>query len=682
MDAEQTEAAAIKSPREAAPARFSHASFFPSAQAAITTLLGVYASAFIAIELGQRMQMDAMPLWLATAVLTTILIRNPIGAWPALALIAAVSLMAVYLPRGWVETGLLFTGVNMAEALLVAGGLRRLVHDRPWYLSRRWISHFVLLVILSCGLAGAIAAIWKISLQPMPFLPVWRDWVATDVLGLLIGTPFLLSWTEPALRKRVSLRQIVETTGLTCLVVVVSYVAFTSSLPILFIVFPVLALTAVRGGLLGATAATIAFAAVAIWFLAEGKGPIAGLTQDLFLLTLLHQIYFLTGLLSTLPIAIVLTWREMVAEELKQQSQISNAALDNMVQGLCMFDGEKRLTTFNRRYAELYPMPNGALVPGVPFEEIIARQVEAGNHWGTPEEYYHDNLRDARELRRHREAELHNGRTMQIQRTSLSGGGWVETHEDITQRKNAESKISQMQNELLHMSRVSAMGTMGSTLAHELNQPLASVANYIGGSRELLKIDGPQRLDKVDVALAAAEAGALRAGQIVKRLRDLVAHGVAASAKEDLIELIKEAEVIGFVDEHAQGVTHRVETDSAARWIKGDRIQIQQVLINLIRNAVQAMEGASRREVLITTNRLSTGFVEVCVSDTGPGIPPKVLAQLFSPFDSEKTGGLGLGLSICRTIVEAHGGRITVSNNPDGGARFCFTLPQWQEEPV
>ena len=133
--------------------------------------------------------------------------------------------------------------------------------------------------------------------------------------------------------------------------------------------------------------------------------------------------------------------------------------------------------------------------------------------------------------------------------------------------------------------------------------------------------------------------------------------------------------ILAFVDEHLHGVTHRIELDPAARWVKVDRIQIQQVLINLIRNGIQAMEDSPQREVLITTKALPGGMAEICVADTGSGLLPEIRDALFLPFRSTKTEGMGIGLSISRTIVEAHGGKICAEDREGGGTTFRFTLP-------
>lgn len=247
---------------------------------------------------------------------------------------------------------------------------------------------------------------------------------------------------------------------------------------------------------------------------------------------------------------------------------------------------------------------------------------------------------------------------------------------DLTERRRAESELRRTQAELIHISRVSAMGTMASTLAHELNQPLTAVTSYVRGSRRLLGGFGDPAIQQVCEALEFAEAGALRAGQIVRRLRELVARGAVEVRPEDLSRLVEDASVLAFVDEHLHGITHEISIEPDARWVEADRIQIQQVLINLIRNAIQALQNSETRHVTIAARCAGEDMVEISIADTGTGIHPSVREALFSPFHSTKSEGMGIGLSISRTIVEAHHGRIWAEDRPGGGTIFHFTLPR------
>lgn len=251
----------------------------------------------------------------------------------------------------------------------------------------------------------------------------------------------------------------------------------------------------------------------------------------------------------------------------------------------------------------------------------------------------------------------------------------VGTMSDLTELRRSQAELQRMQSELIHVSRLSAMGEMASTLAHELNQPLTAISSYLHGSRTLLGKIQADGVDQIAAALEAAEAGALRAGQIVRRLRELVARRGSTTEAENLAELIADACMLALVDADLLGIRHEVEVHPAARWVLADRIQVQQVLINLIRNAVQAMSEAPTRALTIRSARAGGGMVEVSVADTGTGLARHLRDTLFSPFQSSKPDGLGIGLSISRTIVESHGGKIWAENRPDGGALFRFTLP-------
>ena len=245
---------------------------------------------------------------------------------------------------------------------------------------------------------------------------------------------------------------------------------------------------------------------------------------------------------------------------------------------------------------------------------------------------------------------------------------------DLTERQKTEARLESLQSELIHVSRVSAMGTMASTLAHELNQPLTAVANYVEAIRDMLAKPDPDDLPMIREALDDTAKEALRAGHIVRRLRDFVARGEVEKTIEKLPALINEAAVLGLIGAREKGVEPVFDLDPYASPVLVDKVQIQQVLINLIRNACEAMTDSPERRLTVSSMPDQTGFVRVIVADTGPGVPPAVAEQLFTAFVSTKTEGMGLGLSICRTIVEAHGGRIWMQPGEEGGTEFHFTL--------
>lgn len=253
---------------------------------------------------------------------------------------------------------------------------------------------------------------------------------------------------------------------------------------------------------------------------------------------------------------------------------------------------------------------------------------------------------------------------------------------DLSEQQRAEFKLQELQSELIHVARVSAMGTMASTLAHELNQPLTAIANYAYAARDLLEQDGVIPRDLLHEAVGEAAKEALRAGHIVRRLRDFVARGEVEQRIEDLPKMIDEASRLALMGARERGIRTSFAIDAEIKRVVADRVQIQQVIVNLLRNAVEAIGDRERREIAVSTVREPHGMVRIAVADTGCGIDPAIREQLFEAFASTKEQGMGLGLSICRTIVEAHGGRIWAEPAPEGGTVFQFTILSGDEGEV
>jgi C4-dicarboxylate-specific signal transduction histidine kinase len=243
----------------------------------------------------------------------------------------------------------------------------------------------------------------------------------------------------------------------------------------------------------------------------------------------------------------------------------------------------------------------------------------------------------------------------------------------MIEREQADVRLQKLQLELFRAARLSTAGQMAATLAHEINQPLAAVANSIHAARLLLGRDHVKK-DTMRAVLDEALEQALRGGHIVRRLRDFVTRGEIEKQIENLPTLIEEASALGLVGFGDLGIRISFRFDARASSIIADRIQIQQVLINLVRNAAEAMGSMTRRELVLTTKFVDPDTVEVGVADRGPGLPKVMADELFQPFVSTKRDGMGLGLLICRSIVEAHGGRLWSEANPGGGTIFRFLL--------
>jgi two-component system, LuxR family, sensor kinase FixL len=253
---------------------------------------------------------------------------------------------------------------------------------------------------------------------------------------------------------------------------------------------------------------------------------------------------------------------------------------------------------------------------------------------------------------------------------------------DLSERQETESRLQELQSALVHISRLTAMGEMASTLAHELNQPLSAISNYLKGSHRLIEAQTDERSTMIRDALNKAAEQALRAGQIIRRLRDFVARGEGERRVENINKLVEEASALALVGTKDQALRVRFHFDPLVELALADKIQIQQVLLNLMRNAVEAMQESERRELLLAVTPAENDMVRITVADTGSGISKDVTAQLFRPFMTTKEHGMGVGLSICRTIVESHGGQIWAEANPGGGTVFHFTIKAVRKEEL
>jgi two-component system sensor kinase FixL len=244
---------------------------------------------------------------------------------------------------------------------------------------------------------------------------------------------------------------------------------------------------------------------------------------------------------------------------------------------------------------------------------------------------------------------------------------------DLTERQQTDQRLQDLQTGLLHASRLRSMGQMAASLAHELNQPLTATANYVKAAQRLAEAPQPD-MARILQALNLAAQQTLRSGEIIRRLRSFVARGEVERRSEPLGKLIEEASALALVGAKEQGVRVDLGLGTGLHIVDVDRVQIQQVLLNLMRNGLEAMQASARRELAVRV-QAADGMVQVSVADTGSGVPPEVAAQLFQPFVTTKADGMGIGLSVCRTIIEGHGGRLWMEANPEGGSLFHFTVP-------
>ncbi|WP_372624397.1 CHASE3 domain-containing protein [Falsiroseomonas sp.] len=404
----------------------------------------------------------------------------------------------------------------------------------------------------------------------------------------------------------------------------------------------------------------------------------------------------LAGLLALLAggLAAVLLLRRADAR-IEESEQHHRHSLDLNPQVAWTADAEGRITDFSRRWLELTGLTREqALGHGwqqVPHPDDLAAMAKAWSHaaaTGQPYDIEHRiRLADGGwRWMRSRAWPRVDGRGRIIR--------WYGVTEDIEERRAAEARQRGLEAELWHAGRVSTLGEAAAALAHELNQPLAAVAHYVEGCEMLLSARGAAAIQEVLGGLEGASAQAERAAEIVRRLRRFVRKDTATAhhLPTDPAELVRDAVPLGAGGARDAGVTVHCDLPERLPEVAVDRVEIQQVVVNLVRNAIEAMtegdafDAAATREVRISarvvTAQAGKRQVEVAVADSGLGLPTEIAGDPFRPFATTRSGGLGLGLSICRSIVEAHGGAIAAAANPGGGATFFFRLPVLETVPV
>jgi two-component system sensor kinase FixL len=257
----------------------------------------------------------------------------------------------------------------------------------------------------------------------------------------------------------------------------------------------------------------------------------------------------------------------------------------------------------------------------------------------------------------------------QAERSSGSVAGYLR---DVTDRDARERHIRELQAEITHVQRLTELGQVVTTLVHEVNQPITAIRNYLNACRRLAATGN---LTGVQAALERMEDQTKRASEIIQRIRDFVMKRDVQMQPEDISLVIDEAVALIRASLAGEVPTLTVQVDPTEPHVEIDKVQVQQVLFNLMRNGIEAMQDQPRRELTVATRAARGGMVEISVADTGPGIPDDVRSRLFQPFVTTKTTGMGVGLSVCQGIVQSHGGRLWADDDIMGdGTVFRFTV--------
>jgi PAS domain S-box-containing protein len=600
------------------------------------------------------------------------------GAGAAVAAALAAAASQLWLGHGAAAALAVGTGVGLA-AVAGATGLRRLGF-RPAL--GRLVDVVVMLAAAVLGaaaissIAGAGVMLLTGTLHWQGFGGLWWTcWVA-DLLGTLLLLPVLLS---TAARADTRQRPGAEFLLLALVTAVSGWVVYSDTLPagiamerpLSYVVFPVMIWSAVRMGPARASALLLLHAVIAVGYTAAGHGPFAAgsLQESLFAL---HAHLAMVSV-TTLLLVAVLEERRTTARDLALSEAKYRLVVDNQSDLVLRLDADERIRfaspsvadTFGRSPERLLGMRFGELVGDAPRTRSEAdwARLAAGASVGfeacSPTACGERWL--AWETRAVRDAD---GRVT----------GVVAVGRDVTDRRRAEAESRQYLRELAHAGRIGAMGEMAAGLAHELNQPLCAITTY---SQACLRL-APRDLDPdLRSAIERVAANAQRAGDIIRRMRGFMQNGELDTEPVSVNDAVHEVLALVNPELTQSGVDVRLELTEALPTVPAAPIHLHQVLVNLTRNAIEAMRTGppERRRLTVSTGLSESGMVAVTVADTGPGIPDDLLERLFEPFVTGRRGGLGLGLSISRSIAEKHGGALEAGNRPQGGAWFRLDLP-------
>jgi signal transduction histidine kinase len=644
-------------------------------------LLGNAASALL-----QYPEVGAAVLFPPYAILTGALILTARRDWIWYILVGAIAHFITHWPQ-WSLTYVMMADVaNIARALIAALLLRWAFGGPPRLESVRALGLFVLGAVMIAPAVGATLGAVDVMLHGggTTFWVTWRGWFMSNALTGLTLLPALvltISAVPSLWSRRIERRRILEAILLTVALAVTCAVALLwrdrhpwhVALP-LYSPLPVLIWAALRFGPAGASLVLTSVAFGAIWAADRGTGPFTAAASDTNILLL--QVFLLLTTLPVLCIAAVNSGRHKVV-------QLYHALLASLHDNVAILDARGIVLEINdswRRFADnaLFERFHRAGV-GDDFVAACRFAAERGDATairtlaGIQGVLHHESRRF--------EMEYDGGQDGHRERYALSlealarpDGGVVVTRANVTARRQALMQIEEQRRELSHLARVAVLGQLSGALAHELNQPLTSISSNAEAARRLLKRQPPD-LDELDAILGDIASEDQRAAQVIRRLRALLKRGDTHLQPMDIRELLSEVLELA----HAELITRQVTpTALVARDLPpvlGDRVQLQQVLLNLIINACEAMNttAASDRRLTLIANADTRNNILISIRDSGTGIPSTLLERLFEPFVTTKPEGLGLGLSISRTIVAAHGGRLWAENNPDRGATmYCL----------
>jgi two-component system sensor kinase FixL len=441
----------------------------------------------------------------------------------------------------------------------------------------------------------------------------------------------------------------------------------------LYAPIPLFVAAAIRGGPFAASVSILLCAGIAIWGASHGQGPFVSSSPQNNASAL--QLFLVITWLPVMALAAVLRERTLAEQRAKDSEQYVSLVVDAAQLGTWDWDITSDTGVLSEGTQRMY----GISQRNVKTHELIALIHPDDQAWVL--QAYRDGMAGACTVQaefRVRTAEtsrwlLAKGRTI------LDDAGapvrLIGVSLDITEAKRAEMELQEQRRELAHLGRIALVGELSIAIAHELNQPLSAILSNARTARRLLSREDAD-LHRVGQILDAIASDDLRAADVIARVRKMMRNDPPTKERLDLNEVVNEAVLVARADVILRHVSLATRLEPRLPSVAGDRVQLHQVLLNLVVNACDAMRSMTGpRRLTVTTNVDSHGSVRIAVIDNGPGICPDQLDRIFEPFVSTKDKGVGLGLSICRSIVTAHEGKLWAENNVDGGSTFYVLFP-------
>jgi len=612
-----------------------------------------------------------------------VLVVTPVRHWWAYIVAAYFTSVILDVLAGFSISAMLFIVAGIVEVLIAAVGVRRFADGlRAFDSLRNLVVYLVVAVVLAPSISAFVAAFVGAGAG---YWFHWRIWFLTEALAFLMLAPAILTWIGAARTGRwsTSRARLIEAGVIVCGSLAVSLWVFFSppalggSFPVLiYLPMPFLLWAAVRFGPLGVNTVLLMVALLAISGTVQGRGPFA--TSGLAETVLSVQLFLIVVSLPVMFLAAMIAERRARTNALRE-SEARFRSMADTAPVLIWMSGPDKFATFLSK-------------PWLDFTGRALEQ-ELGDGWAEgvhPDDRerclatYADAFDARREFTMEYRLRRHDGEYRWVSdkgvpRLAPDGTflGYIGCVDDISERKLAEAETVQFRERLAHLVRVHTVGEMSAALAHEITQPLGAIENYALAARRRMG-EAPPDLARVDELLDKLIGQAMRAGDVVTRMRGMVQRHDPEPKEFDAMRAVGQCVDMVKMDCDLRDIRIELKAVEALPRVVADEIHLQQVMLNLLRNAMEAVERPEPNVSKVITVEVGLDGpdkMRVQVADRGAGIAEGDLQRVFESFYSTKPNGLGVGLAICRKLIEAHGGALWASHNPGGGAVFCFTLP-------